>query len=265
MEEIERIRDLDDEVFNEFKLYFPKTVTSAFKAEYPSTAYLVGMFDTSATFIKNSIFDSCESDDYYGAKILFRSLIEHFVRFKYVFINWGMTKSDDFAKNYSEYGNAREALDLIKAKVTEQQLIDPDYRVKDWELFLKDHPSFLNKTLKEVDSETQNYRFKNIVLFLNREFNKGKYEMSSFLGKLIVEYSSLSSFVHGGMKSYQEITSVSCDKIRQGEYYRLCSLTFQMSSSIKLLTLLMYVQSDRQSFTDHYLMLDQIIKQIHDQ
>jgi len=47
----------ENEIFEELKDYFPKTVTSNFKKEYPATATLLTMFDTSATFIKNSIFN----------------------------------------------------------------------------------------------------------------------------------------------------------------------------------------------------------------
>ena len=118
MNVIEKIRDLDDEVFEEFKLYLPKITTSSFVKEYPTTNILMNMFDTSGTFIKNSIYDSCETDNYFGTKILYRSLIEHHIRFKYLFVNWGLTKSDKFARDYLEYNDAREILDLIRAKVS---------------------------------------------------------------------------------------------------------------------------------------------------
>ena len=261
MNKISIYRDLDDEIFEEQKEYFPKTVNSNFRKEYPKTYILMSMFDTSATFIKNSIFDSCETDDYYGVKVLFRSLIEHFIRFKYLFINWGKTKSDIFANKYLDYGNAREVLDLIKAKVSEQQLFDPNFKIEDWDSFLKEHPNFKSKSRKEVDVETLKYTFKNIVKFLNEESKKGNYEISSFLGHLIIEYSSLSSFVHGGMKSYQEMIEVNSEK-RMKEYNRLSGLAFQMSSSIKLFSLLMYVQTDRESFSKHYLKLDEILKKM---
>lgn len=264
MSKIEKYRDLDDEIFEILKEYFPKITTSNFKENFHSTYLLLGMFDTSGTFIKNSIFDSCEADDYYGAKILFRSLIEHFIRFKYLFVNWGKTKSDKFAKNYIEYGNAREVLDLIKAQVSEQQLYNPNFKIKDWNIFLKDHPYFKNKTRQEVDKEIQNYTFKNIVRFLNKEFRKSNEDMSSFLGHLILEYSNLSSYVHGGMKSYNEMMLASNNEKREKEYNRICGLAFQMSNSIKLFSLLMYAQTDKETFSEYYLRIDKIIKQIND-
>jgi hypothetical protein len=83
---------------------------------------------------------------------------------------------------------------------------------------------------------------------------------SDFFGKLIVEYSDLSSFVHGGMKSYQEMMSMNTLDKRQIEYKRICGLAFQMSNSIKLFTLSMYVQTDKKDFSLHYLKIDEILK-----
>jgi hypothetical protein len=262
MNELKRIRELDNEVFEELKEYFPKTVDSNFRKDFPTTAILITMIDSSATFIKNSIFNCCEKDDYYGSKILYRSLIEHFIRFKYLFINWAKNKTDEFSKIYLEYNDAKEILDSLKAKVAEEQLFNPDFKISDWDKIIKSFPNFKNKTLKEIDEETAKYSFKNIVRFLNTEFKKKDNEMSEFLGKLIIDYSRLSSFVHGGMGSYKEIMSSNTDTIRENEYNRICGLTFQMSNSIKLFSLLMYIQTDKHDFTSHYLRLEQILKQI---
>lgn len=259
MNNIEKYRKLDDEIFEVLKDYHPSTINSKFHKEYPTTYFLINMFDTSATFVKNSVFESCENDDYYGAKILFRSLIEHFIRFKYLFINWSKTRSDAFAKKYLDYGNAREILDLIKAKVSEKQLFDPTFKIEDWNSFLKEHPDFKNKSRKEVDNETQKYTFKKIVEYLNWEFAKGNYAMSSFLGNLILEYSDLSSFVHGGIKSYQEMINMTKEEKRNKEYNRLSGLAFHMSSSIKLFSTLMYSQSDMDVFKKHYLKINEIM------
>ncbi|MDP2722224.1 MAG: DUF5677 domain-containing protein [Bacteroidales bacterium] len=264
MNEIERIRELDDDVFEELKIYFPKISASDFIKKFPTTSILMNMFDTSGTLIKNSIYDNCESDNYYGVKILYRSLIEHYFRFQFIFVNWGLSKSDKFAIDYLEYNTAREVLDLIKAKVTEQQLYQSNFKIDDWDMFLKDHPDFINKSRKEVDIESQKVKFNNIIRFLNEEFNKGNKEMSGFLGELIIDYSNLSSYVHGGMTSYREMISHDNFVKREKEYNRIAGLSFQLSNSIKLFSLIMYVQTDRETFSQHYHNLDKILKQINE-
>lgn len=79
---------------------------------------------------------------------------------------------------------------------------------------------------------------------------------------MIVEYSNLSSYVHGGMKSYNDLTASNTDEKREKEYNRICGLAFQLSNSIKLFTVLMYAQTDRDSFMKHFLRIDEIIKKI---
>jgi hypothetical protein len=262
MSEIERIRSLDDEIFEEFQEYFPKIATSNFIEQYPKTYYIIQMLDTSSTFIKNSLLDSCESDDYYGAKILYRCQIEHFMRFKYVFFNWSHKNNDDFAKHYLEYCDAREVIDSLRSQVSEQQLYDPTFKIMDWDVLLQKHPSFRNKTRREVENETQKYTFKHIVHFLNSHLKTDGSGTTEFLGKFIAEYSNLSSFVHGGTKSYQEILSMQSDEDRHSEYGRICGLSFQMSTTLKLFSLLMYVQTDKEKFGTHYLNVNAIFKRV---
>ncbi|MDE1205886.1 DUF5677 domain-containing protein [Tenacibaculum larymnensis] len=261
--EIEEIRYLDNIIFEEFQTYFLKTTTSNFKEEFPNTNTLIHFIDISANFIKNSIYDNCETDDYYGMKILYRCLIEHYIRFKFIFTKWIAEKDDYFSKNYLEYNDAREVLDLIRAKISEQQLSDPNYKLKDWDSFLKDHPNFKNKTRKEVEEETRKFSFKNIIRFLNNQLKNEELNNSDFFGKLIIEYSDLSSFVHGGMKSYKEMMRMNTEEKRLIEYKRVCGLAFQMSNSIKLFSLLMYVQTDKEDFSLHYLKVDETLKKIN--
>ena len=52
---------------------------------------------------------------------------------------------------------------------------------------------------------------------------------------------------------------------RLTEYERICGLAFQMSNSIKLFSLLMYVQTDREDFRLHYLKIDEILKKINNE
>ena len=56
--------------------------------------------------------------------------------------------------------------------------------------------------------------------------------------------------------------SMNTDEKRLTEYKRICGLTFQMSNSIKLFSLLMYVQTDKKDFSLHYLKIDEILKKL---
>ena len=264
MNELKKVRNLDEKIFKEFTKFFPKIEKSKFVIKYPKTNLLIDLFDTSNTFIKNAIFDGCETDNYYGIKILYRSQIEHYFRFQYLFFNWGKTKTDLFATDYIEICDAREVLDKIRAEVSKQQLYDSNFKIKDWEILIKKHPRFSNKTRKEVDRESKKYSIRNIIRFINNELTKVENHVSEFLGKNIIEYSDLSSYVHGGMKSYQDMLATNLKKGRTNEYNRISGLSFQMSNSIKLFRLIMMSSTDRELFKSHYIIVDNLLKQIND-
>jgi len=258
--EIENIRDLDDLVFEEFQIYFPKISSSKFKEKYPITLKLSILFTTSTNFIKNSIFDCSENDDLFGAKILFRSLIEHFLRFKYVWFNWAKYKDDDCARKYLEFNEAREILDSLKSEIDKYKLMNPDFQVSSWSELLDKFPNMKNLSKKEIEEETLKYTYKNIIKFIQQTI---KNQEVPLLGSLILEYSKLSSFVHGGIGAHQELLTFNNEKDRVKEYERICGLSFQIASSVKLFSLLMIVQTDSNEFDKSYLVIDNLMKRIN--
>jgi len=48
----------------------------------------------------------------------------------------------------------------------------------------------------------------------------GKYDMSDSIGHFIIEYSDLSSYVHGGINSYYEMISFKDEEKRIKEFFR---------------------------------------------
>ena len=49
---------------------------------------------------------------------------------------------------------------------------------------------------------------------------------------------------------------------REKEYIRICELSYQMALSLKLFTVLMLVQTDKNKFAKHYLVLEKLLNRI---
>ena len=260
MSSIETIRDLDDQVFEEFKSYFDKIAQSNFSKNFPTTLHLSNFFTISTNFIKNSIFDCAQNDDLFGTKILFRSQIEHYLRFKFVWFNWINNKSDVEAKRYLDFTNAKEILDSIKAEVDAHKLANPNFKIDSWNKFLNQIPSCKGLSKKEIEEEVQRYTYKSIIRFLKQIDNKT--HETTFFSSLVIEYSKLSSFVHGGRGCHNELVKFNDEFDRHQEYLRICGLSFQMAGTVKLFSLLMLVQTDKHHFEKSYLIIDQIIKRV---
>ena len=258
MSSLNKIIDLDNAIFEEFKIYFSKISTSSFSKQYPITLQLSNLFTTSTNFIKESIFNCCENDDLYGIKILFRSLIEHYLRFQLIWFNWVKTQSDIEAKKYLDFTAAREVLDSIKAEIDAFKFSNPDFKVPNWEELLSKFPSCKNLSKKEIEEETLKYTYKNVIKTL-KETDKNE---NALFKRLIIEYSKLSSFVHGGSGSHQEFLRYRNPIKRKEEYNRICGLSFQMAGVVKLFSLRMFAQTDKDEFESSYLKIDKIIKSL---
>jgi len=263
MERLEKIRDLDDLVFEEFQKYFPKTMESNFSKKYPKTFHISNLFTISTNFIKNSIFDCSETDDLFGTKILFRSQIEHFLRFQYVNFNWMKNQSDDVSEKYLEFTEARAKLDTIKTAIAKYKLSNPDFEVESWKKIFDEIPGLKKYSKKEIEQQTLKYTYKNIIKTL-KEIDKKSENETSFFGSLISEYSELSSFVHGGADAHNQMFKFNDKRKRENEYIRICGLSYQMAGMVKLLTILMIVQTDKEKFKNHYLMLDKLLKKVNE-
>ncbi len=258
---MDQIRNLDESVFEEFKLYFEKISVSKFASNFPSTVALSQSFTISTNFIKNSIFDCAENDDLFAVKILFRSLIEHYLRFKFVWFHWIKFKTDDESKKYLEFTNAREILDTIKSEFDAYKLSNPEFKIGNWNEILNKIPLCENLTKKQIEEETLKYTYKNIIKLL-KEIDSDKIE-SSLFASLILEYTKLSSFVHGGSASHNEIFKFGDEALRKRELERICSLSFQMAATVKLFSLILFIQTDKEDFEKSYLIIDQIIRKIN--
>lgn len=262
MQTIEKIRDLDDMVFEEYKLYFPKIMNSNFAKQFPHTLNISNLLTASTNFIKNSVFDCAENDDLFGVKILFRSEIEHYLRFEYIAFNWVKSKNDDTSEKYLEFTQARELLDQLKSAVAEHKLSNPDFTVSSWKEIFDKIPSLTKYSKKEIEEETLKYTYKNIIKTL-KEIDKDSEDETTFLGKLIREYANLSSFVHGGAGAHNEMLTFN-DKIkRSDEYVRICGMTYQMATAVKLRTLQLLFQTDKEMFGEHCLKLDGLFKELN--
>ncbi|RKD16575.1 hypothetical protein BCY91_17210 [Pelobium manganitolerans] len=256
MEKLEKIREIDDEIFECLQEYFPKVKDCNFKKDFPVSFVLILSFDTSANFIKTGILDCAETDNLYGAKILFRSLIEHYLRFKYIFFNWTKTKSDETSEKYFIFSFANDEINSVKAEISKMQLYNPLYKFDSWDDLLKKYSK------SEIEKQSVNYTYKNIIKFLIKEMNKPDESQIPFLGNIITEYSKLSSYVHGSILATNETMEFSVESKRMTEIIRISSLATQMSASIKLFSLIMLLQNDREKFTESYLKIDALIKKI---
>lgn len=236
---ISKIRDVDDEIFQIIKGSFVDLIKDVSKSIYPYTGKALTMLFTKSDFIKNSIFDICENEDLYSANILYRSLIEHFLRHQYLFLKYAKNKNDDIGIDYYKYCDMGENLAFLKAIKATNTIFDPEHvDIDTWKEISKLDVRFNECTPKELKQKNKQFSYRNIVKFISSTLSIE----DGLLKNIMLAYAGLSSFVHGGPYGESMLLSHSKEKDRVKKLKNICDMTFTISKGIKSFTYLFAFQ-----------------------
>lgn len=240
--DIEKIRDQDDLIHNVIEESFTELIKDLKKYKYQKTLLAMVNLVLKTNFIKNSIFDLCETDDLYSAKILYRSLIEHSLIHEYLFMKSTVDKNDSVGEDYYKYCDMNEDLKYLKTiKNINKNFNLGKQDIDTWKEISKIKEDFNKITRKNLKFKADQFKYWNIVNYI---FNNVKDDfVINFLTKIILEYAELSSFVHGGPFG-EKIMYKGFDKIKDELKY-MAEMTFSIVKNIKLTTYLLAYQSDK--------------------
>ncbi|MFA5012434.1 MAG: DUF5677 domain-containing protein [Ignavibacteria bacterium] len=140
--------------------------------------------------IKKGIFSLYISDNIYSCKILIRTLIEHYLKLLFIYLN-----EEKFANYYNKHLLYQEIYEYCKAEIFIRKNLD-----------IENHEYDINKWMemneKGSTSISSCERDKIVKLFKHKEIWRSlipKIKESAELFSLIIpEYSKLSSYIHGG-------------------------------------------------------------------
>ena len=188
----------DDELFECFSKVAEELISEYKNSNYPqSIMSLMGLMGT-INSLKLAAFDLAEESEthLYAIKTLLRPAIEHFLRFSYLQAKLVQKKNDCAGEEYRKYCVISETIAFVKSHYA----LDPEKEVQEKVLkSLKKKNGFelSNRQLEQIVSK---WSYKNIARKLERFLNKDKEQLTFFRG-LVVQYSELSSFVHGGVNA----------------------------------------------------------------
>lgn len=171
----------------------PFIIESLQKTEFQYTGKALTYFIPKSGYLINSILFSCKSGDPYSASILFRSLIEHSFRHLYIFVKALNDKNDDVGKTYYNSLKANEDLESVEKIINYKKIVYPE----DTQWNTKGEH---NKAIREI---AKNFRIEKIFHYLISNNNNEKSEVikrykKEYLLERLIEYTNMSSSVHGG-------------------------------------------------------------------
>lgn len=234
-EEYEKIRERDEEVFSAFTDYAEKFIPDFLQSEYSYVCRSLLFLEMGSVFLKNSIYDCYESQSVYSAKILFRCLIEYFLRHSYIFTRFVDEKKDDVGVDFYNYCDMGENFDYYKALRSSQKIFDPSLidDDSDWEKLKSFNTDFSSISPSDLKRKVEQFQHKKIIKYLNEVQTKNSIN-NDFLKKIIPLYSELSSYVHGGPQSHKFhlILKGNNDEINE-EILDICKWAFNLNLAMK--------------------------------
>jgi len=88
MDRLDRIVEIDDKIHNSFQSFMEKKGQFSETFAFPNTLAAFINFITSTKFIKGGIIELAYSDNTYSINILFRSQIEQFLKFQFIWMKF---------------------------------------------------------------------------------------------------------------------------------------------------------------------------------
>ncbi|MDP1747765.1 MAG: DUF5677 domain-containing protein [Bacteroidota bacterium] len=263
IEELEELRSIDNDIFEEFQKanqYLPWLLR---ESPIPKTVELFYIYLGSTNFIKNSIFDCAENEDIYSVNILFRSIVEHFLRFQYIWFNYCQGGKEEFSIRYYTALNLSEQLSYLKAANAVNALNKGKVKTTNeiWADLQQHNPKALQSSINEIENFSKSISIKNIIKFIEQNIESGKLQNNGFLKDLILRYSTLSSFVHGGISAHHNIVNYEKSNKRNHDLVIMCGLALQTASFVKLFSFLIFYQV-KPEFGDIYNKTHEFIKEI---
>ena len=260
---IDELRIFDEEIHALIEKWMPLVLQDSTNHNIPNVWRASVMFITRSNFLKEAIFELSKNEDIYSAGILFRSLIEHYVKFQYIFLRWAQEKNDTVGEEYYKFCDLAEDLSYIDSLKNANKLIVNEFISRNPFDILQEIKQEASKhSIKEIQNKASQFNYRKILEYI--ALTAPPNIVSNFIWKIIPEYSELSSLVHGGPFSERILYNASEEGKRIESLSRLASLAFLISCDIKLNAFIIFLNTNRK-FEQGYIEIRKIFNKYQKQ
>ena len=244
------IYDANNNIKEIFKANFDELAKDFESSSIANIGRIMAVFCLRTEFISEAIYYLCKMANIYSANILFRSLIEHFLKQQYIFFRYAIEQNEKVCDEYYKYYGNYEYIHYINVLKKNNEILE-SRELNDNELkFLNDIVSEIKKNpefeiMKKCYKKFQYIEILKYIYGNLKKVEQEKVEQENIpLLKLIIpEYCRLSSFVHAGPQAelqlykYMEKDNLiySLENIAETSLYMragILSTTFLIGSSI---------------------------------
>jgi hypothetical protein len=258
---ISLVRERDSEIDQIVDEFMPLALTFTTEGPIPKTFRVFLSFIASTEFIKNGILGLAETENVYAAKILFRALIEHFLRFQYVWCRVCEDKSDAAAEDYLKHGLFKESLQIARSWKRIAKILGRDSRLTTHEAVRHVIKEAADCSDREINDQASQFEYARIIEYIFERLKLGEVEEIPFLLRIIPNYGDLSCFVHGAPGAMNIMASLADEGKLITDLRNVTELAFQIAGSVKMLSLLTFYKYDM-NFGAPYLKVVKVLRSL---
>ena len=204
MEELFEIEDMLEELAEEIEPHLqliPDFLSNLKDTDKPLSIFSMSSFFPKIESIRLGIFEVAKIDEYYSLNILFRSLIEHFIKAQYIWMKAVGAKNDEIGIDYWLFGQDQEYIDYAKAIQHSYSLVGINPEISPVETLREMGVISKEKSLNEIRKKSDQFKYKNMTHFIADQLKSKENVAAPKLSSIFPRYAELSSCVHGGPDS----------------------------------------------------------------
>lgn len=194
------LEDLAEEIEPHLDL-IPEFLTTLKETDKPLSIFSMTSFFPRIESIRLGIFEVAKIEEYYSLNILYRSLIEHFIKAQYIWMKTLENKDDEVGIDYWVFGRDQENIDYSKALSQSYGLIGVIPEKAPMDILKEMGVLSSEKSASLVRKKTDQFKYKNMVHYIADQINTKGTGIAPILSSIFPRYSELSSCVHGGPAS----------------------------------------------------------------
>ena len=204
MEKLFEIENMLEEMAEEIEPHLPlipRFLSNLKSTDKPLSISSMTSFIPKVESIRIGIFEVAKIDEYYSLNILFRSLIEHFVKAQYIWMKILRNKDDEIGIDYWLFGQDQENIDYAKALQQSYSLVGINPNVSPAETLKEMGVISKDKSVNQIRKKSEQFRFKKMTHYIADQLKAKENGKAPILRSFSPHYSELSSCVHGGPDS----------------------------------------------------------------
>lgn len=201
---LDSLEDLFEDLAEEIEPHLPQFyeyLDSLFEREKPLSFLALHSLFSRIESLRCGIFCLAREIEFYSLLVVYRSIIEHFVKFQYLWIRTIKADDDDAGIDYWIIRAKKEKIDYVKSLHRSFDMAGSTSSISIENMILNMKLVSEKMPKSEINKRAGSFRFNAMTSYIYGHLQSNPDSRLTMIEKLFPRYAELSSYVHGGPSS----------------------------------------------------------------